>query len=243
MSTNLDEALNDEQAIAEEAAKLREGTAGLDRELFQRLWPLLRKPIPGGFIKTIGVVKGKPYDSTGVSSVQVQIERMDNVLGPLAWRDRVEYSEGGKLAHVTVDVIDKDGDVLVSRESWGGVNQASTIGNLHKGSYTNAAKLAFARVGPGHEVYLGATDLDPDVHEKAAAEQARPQRGSDAPVGPRLLRDDERERVAKAIEELNLGEKSVALLLASVGVEDIASMTTADAFELHRLIADKGRES
>jgi hypothetical protein len=53
------------------------------------------------------------------------------------------------------------------------VNRGSTQGNLRKGSFTNAAKQALARIGPAHEVYIGVTDHDPDVDEEAAKQQSR----------------------------------------------------------------------
>jgi hypothetical protein len=165
-------ALAFEQTVAEEAAQIRGQAVGLDRELFLKLWPLLRRPIPTGYIQSIGAVTGKPYASTGITSVQVQMDRMDNVLTPLGWEVSDDYLEEGKVAIVTVRVLDREGDTLFERSSRGGVDRASTSGNLYKGSFTNAAKLAFARVGPGHEVYVGATDLDPDVHEGAAKAQA-----------------------------------------------------------------------
>lgn len=240
----LDDAMASERALGDRATCLRGETHELTPDLFLKLWPLLREKIPDGFIRSLGKMEGKPYASIGVSAVQVQVTRMDNVLTPLWWWDEVEYHKDGKLAHVRVHVGDAASRTpLYSREAWGGVNRGSTEGNLYKGSYTNAAKVAFARVGPGHEVYMGATDFDPDTDEEAAKEQGKSQRASSASAGPRLLTDDERERVGKAIEDLGLGEKSVGLLLGSIGVEDVASMTTADAFELHRLIAEKGSES
>jgi hypothetical protein len=101
------------------------------------------------------------------------MDRMDAVFTPLYWGYEDIYEEDGKLCLVTVRVFDHEAQCLVARNSWGGVNQASTIGNLRKGSFTNAAKVAFARVGPGHEIYLGMADLDPDTNT-AVAEQQRP---------------------------------------------------------------------
>ena len=93
--------------------------------------------------------------------MQVLIDRMNNVLTPLGWWYEVEYlldgEDHGKLAEVTVSVGNRGSEPLVTAVSRGGVNQASTIGNRFKGSETNAAKRAFAQIGPGHEVYLGAT--------------------------------------------------------------------------------------
>ncbi len=229
-----------EKNIAAEAAGIRGTATTLTPKLYLALWPLLRRPIPKGFIKSVGVVKGKPYASTGVSSVQVQVERMDNVLTPLWWRDAAAYEKDGTLAHVVVEVGNLGEPPMVSRCSYGGVDRGSTAGNVYKGSYTNAAKVAFARVGPGHEIYLDAVDLDPDVHEQTAAEQVRPR---PAQAGtPRLLTPEECAKVVKAITDAGFDEDDLMLLLGSVGVESTDDLTTAHAFEI-RGILDKRRAS
>lgn len=190
----LAEAIAAEQEIAAAAELIRRDYAApMDRELFTKLYPLLTKPIPEAFIQRIPFKKGKPYDSTGIRSVQVQIDRMNNVLSPLWWWDEASFEEEGKLCTVTVwigdptlpreaetaevsrfggahpeRIVSRPSGAILSRSSKGGVQQGSTLGNIYKGSYTNAAKLAFARIGIGHEVYLGAADLDPDVNRDLA---------------------------------------------------------------------------
>lgn len=175
--TQIEQAIAAELKLRDEAADLRKGHRDLTPELYnEHLWPLLCEPIPPGFIAGTSAGKGKPYASTGVKSLQVLVDRMNNVLSPLWWWYEVDYSiaEGqdhGKLAEVTVYVGTPD-NVLTRATSRGGVGHASTLGNLFKGTETNAAKRAFAQIGPGHEVYLGAVDLDPDVNEEIAADQA-----------------------------------------------------------------------
>jgi hypothetical protein len=173
-------ALESEEVIALEAAEIRDKAEQLTASLLAKLFPLLRRPLPGAFIQYIGAVEGKPYESTGVRSVQVQIDRLNNVLGPAWWWDSAEYADGGKLCTVTVYVgnpanlalsDERGGIVLAHRTATGGVQRGTGLGNLYKGSYTNAAKRAFAALGPGHEVYLGAADLDPDVNAEVAAAQ------------------------------------------------------------------------
>lgn len=208
-----------EQAIADEAAAIRgSGEPMLTAELLVQLLPLLRRPIPSGYITTVGKVEGKPYPSTGVKSVQVQIDRMDNVLTPLGWQESVTYYEDGKRAHVVITVIDPDGKVLFKRESMGGVNRASTTGNLYKGSYTNAAKVAFARVGPGREVYLGAADFDPDTDPDAAGAQAQPQKAG---------HDIERAVGAKQVDAKRAGK--LVDLAWSIGVSDRLQLAASHA--------------
>lgn len=163
-------AMRYEADIAARAAVERGDATTLSPELFLRLLPLLREPIPVGFIVETSKGTGKPYASKGIRSVQVQTDRMDNVLTPLWWSQEVTYHENGTLCRVVVNVHVEDAPVL--REAWGGVDRGSTRGNLFKGSYTNAGKRAFALLGPGHEVYLGAPDFDPDSDSDAAKEQA-----------------------------------------------------------------------
>lgn len=178
----LAQAISYEQAIADEAAEIRGDAAELTPELYMQLRPLLRKPIPSAFIVTTGKTEGKPYPSTGVKSLQVLTDRMDNVLTPFWWGYDVEFigpdgvdargvPNAGRLAEVTVWVGPDRERALIVKRSRGGVNQASTIGNLFKGSETNAAKRAFAAIGPAWEVYVGAADFDPDTDEDAAGQQ------------------------------------------------------------------------
>jgi hypothetical protein len=179
------EAVAYERDLAEQAAKIRgeNSPPTMDRQLFMALWPLLTAPVPEGFLLMVSAGEGKPYPSTGVRSVQVQKNRLDNVLGPLWWSESREYSDDYKLCRVIVTVHDSDGGVLLSREAVGGVDRGNTLGNKAKGSYTNAAKQAFAQIGPGREVYMRTTDSDPDVDPDAARQQSR---------APRVAREEPR---------------------------------------------------
>jgi hypothetical protein len=175
------EAMRTEAEIREKALETRKGSEHLTEGLLDKLQPLLEEKIPAGFIQHVPATTGKPYDSDGIKSVQVQVDRMNAVLGITGWRASRTYHDEGKLCHVVVQILGEGDTVLAEREGWGGVNRGSTVGNLYKGSYTNAAKLAFAQLGPGHEVYLGATDFDPDTDRVAAEEQAKgqPRRAAD----------------------------------------------------------------
>lgn len=199
-----------ELKIAQEAEQIRGQAKELTPDLFMKLWPLLQRPIPDAFIQTVGVTRGKPYASTGIRSVQVQVDRMNNVLTPLWWRDEVNYREDGRVATVEVQVGNPGSAPLIVRHSAGGVDQGSTAGNIHKGSYTNAAKLAFARLGVGHEVYLGATDLDPDV-SRDLAEQAKGN-AEPAGVGREIAKKmvDKAWGIAKAKSQLQLAASHTA---------------------------------
>lgn len=226
------EAIAYEEQIAEDAAEIRGDAKELTPELFMELRPLLRKPIPSAFIVTTGKVEGKPYPSTGVKSLQVLTDRMDNVLTPFWWRYDVEYvgPEGidargvpnaGRLAEVTVYVGSDHDKPLIVKRSRGGVNQASTIGNLFKGSETNAAKRAFAAIGPAWEVYVGAADFDPDVDPDAAKAQAKTG-GEEA--APRKLPAEKVETLQKAITEAGL-DPFLEMKLRSFGAAAISDLT------------------
>lgn len=207
--TGLAAAIAYEEAIAIDAAEVRGEAKELTPQLLMELWPLLRRPIPEPLIQHVPPTKGKPYESTGVRSVQVQIDRMDRVLTPLWWWEESNYSEDGMLCHVRVFVGSDRERPLYSRDSWGGVEQGSTRGNIRKGSFTNAAKLALARVGPGWEIYVGATDLDPDV-DRDLAEQAK---GEAAPsgIGPEIARKmvDRAWEIPRAKAQLQLAASHV----------------------------------
>lgn len=171
---NVYDAATQEEGIRAEAEAIwtEHGIPAMTRTLFMRLYPLLRRPIHPGHIIATSKAKGKPYESDGVRSAQVLIDRMNNVLTPSWWRVTRQYEEDGKLCFVAVRVFDEEGNVLAEGESYGGMNRANTLGNLRKASFTNAAKLAFAAVGPGHEIYCQAIDYDPDLLPGAIEDQA-----------------------------------------------------------------------
>jgi hypothetical protein len=248
-------ALAYEQAIADEATAIRDDAAELTPELFMKLWPLLKRPIPAGFIQTVGKVEGKPYASTGVRSVQVQIDRMNNVLTPLWWWDETEYEQEGKLATVTVFVGEASkGLILVERSSRGGVQRGTGIGNLYKGSYTNAAKRAFAAIGPGHEVYLGATDLDPDVDEDAAkanaAQEQSKVKADESAIGADIakkmveriwaLSDEVKEKLRLAVSHAAGGDVG-EVNTKPRATKAIAALTFPQAEQLDRWITKKSQ--
>lgn len=246
------------KAIREEALKTTPAGLGkgrlfptLTRDIFDKLYPLLCKPIHEAHIQTVGKLTGKPYESTGISSVQVQIDRMNNVLTPLWWRDEADYSEGGKLCKVTVQVGDSQSKPMIERSSYGGVDRGSSLGNIYKGSYTNAAKLAFARLGPGREVYLGTTDLDPDVDQELAEDAGQRKAAPGGSIGPEIAKTivDNAWKVDEAKKNFRLAASHEAgsdvgdcstKAKAQAAIEGL-SFETAE--RLNRWITKKGQES
>lgn len=226
-----DAAVKAEAEIAELAAAIREDATELDAALFLKLAPLLRVPIPEGFLIEATAGTGKPYASKGIRSVQVCVDRMDAVLTPLWWHYEHAYEQDGKLCLVTVNIGALGGPVLVSRSSYGGMNRGSTEGNLFKGTFTNAAKRAFALVGVGASVYTGATDYEPDVDPAAAREQAQPTRSQqEAAEGEPISDEKARELVDAAWiigQQDNLGKAVGHVLGTEVG--DLSNKTAATA--------------
>lgn len=234
----LAEAIAYEQAIADEANAIwdRDEHAELlqiDCRLLRELRPLLRRQIPHGFIEHVGEVTGKPYESTGVRSVQVQMDRLDNVLGPENWGYEATYSNDGKRCYVRAWVGTKDAP-LYTRDSWGGVNRGSTEGNIWKGSFTNAAKLALARLGPAWEVYVGAADFDPDT-DKDAAEQQGKSNGEKAEAKP--IGKERGERLEKIVADASLSDHLPAKLRA-LGIKSLDKATEAQGMAVYEWASD-----
>lgn len=233
----LAEAAAYEQRIADEAHAIwdsasTQGEATLTPALYRRLRPLVRRPIPEGFIAEISAGKGKPYESRGIRSLQVQVDRLDNVIGEGNWDWSTRWlNEAGTLTEVAVWIGPESAPLVGPRRARGGVDRGSTLGNTHKASETNAAKLAFARLGVGHEVYVGLTDLDPDVSEDAMRVQGEGG-GETVAIGePPKLTPEQVERVEKGIDGAGLTEH-LPMKLRSMGLESLAEATTADATAL-----------
>lgn len=192
-SRDLAAAEQQRQLIQEAAAKARaeckyEGR--LTWQLLGLLRPLLELPIPGVYIEETpqrsgGGDAGLPFPATGIRSVQVQVDRMNDVLGLTHWDYLTRYPNNvGNLCHAVI-VIGNDlaglrlddtgqlvppdeapwgGEVLLRREGWGGYGRGK-LGDAFKGAETNALKRVLARVGPGGEVYRFEFDDDPTAPE------------------------------------------------------------------------------
>lgn len=223
----LAEAIESEAQLAAECAEIRDAAKSfpgtLIRKLFLQLEPKMKTPIPEGFLIAVSKGKGKPYDSKGVRALQVQVNRMDAVWTPLFWDWRTEWI-APSLAEVTVWVGESEEKALVTRKARGGMNGGSTVGNHFKGTETNAGKLAFARIGPGNEVYLGATDFDPDTDEVAAEEQAHASSGK--------LPAEKVEALQQAVSAAGLGEH-LPMKLRGYGVGKLEDLTVEQAFDIH----------
>lgn len=158
--------------------------------LLRKLQPLLNEPLHPRYIEHMPSVTGKPYESTGIRSVQVQVDRLAEVLGVDHFRVLAHHQPGGQIARVHVVIgnelqwcrLDERGelvpftvaadrvleaDVLAHADGWGGHGRGSAPGDVWKGSETNAAKRVIARVGPGAHVYR--LDFEDDPTQPPAA--------------------------------------------------------------------------
>src|SRR3990167_3307436 len=114
----LAEAMEAERALFLQAAGIRGEAIALDYALLDKLYPLLCAPIPAGYIETVGKVEGKMYETTGIRSAQVQIDRLNNVLRPWWWGYVADYNENGTTCKVTVAIGSGD-NLLLDRWSYG----------------------------------------------------------------------------------------------------------------------------
>lgn len=243
----LAQALEAETINGDEALLIRAGQP-LTPYVLECLRGCLMAPIPGAFIVEEPPVKGKPYASTGISSVQVQIDRLNYVLGPTNWLDNAHFEDSGKVCRVTLMVLGLGGSpalpdgVITQRSSYGGVNQASTEGNRYKGSYTNAAKLAIARLGPGHEIYVGAADLDPDTNPEIAEIQgAEP----DAPTpAVKTISDDQIGSLTEMGQHLDTdGKREFQAWLVSRRIGSLTELPGADFPAAFKWLEEKTADS
>lgn len=174
----------------------------LTKPQLRKLYPLLSEPVPQHYVEFTPKTEGKPYDSTGLRSVQVQIDRLNDVVGPSCWRSLIHYTQGGMVARAHVVLgndlerasLDENGELMVARtsprglikgpeadvvahvEGYGGHKRGSAPGDIYKGSETNALKRVIARLGPGREVYTLDADDDIQLSTQGEYQQPRPQR-------------------------------------------------------------------
>ena len=118
---------------------------------------------------------------------------------------------------------DLAGGITVSGTTWvnQGTIQSKAGGTFNlQGSFTNAAKLAFARIGPAHEVYTQAIDYDPDVNDLAANDQAAGQ----ALTAP--AEDNDHQRIRKLLDLFDISQSwkvdqnKVRAMLTAAGCPD-----------------------
>jgi len=172
-------------------------------------------PTPERLVKTSPPVTGKPYASTGLTSLQPQIEMANAIYGEAHWRWWIEPSADtdgtylvtlliGNHLHDIVEITGEgemrasgpDTEVLVSHTLLGSNPNGSNPANKMKGALTNAGKRLLATVGCCGDVYRFDGDGDPDDPAAAGAPARRTGGGSGSPSDKqldylvRLLRTD-----------------------------------------------------
>jgi hypothetical protein len=146
----------------------------LTSSILRQLEPLMYTRIPEEYLHFSPQTTGKPYDSTGIRSLQVQVDLANAVLGAAHWRLLTYYPIKGDrpdptTCHAWVIIgsnlqpaeVAPDGDsveangatILAARDGWGGIKRGNHEGDERKGSQTNAAKRALAHAGFGANVY------------------------------------------------------------------------------------------
>lgn len=229
--------------LRDEAAKIKVGKGyrgKLTMPILSALEGLLNTPIPESYLEFSPKTEGKPYESTGLKAMQVQVDILNAVLGSGHWRLLTFYKSEhiahcwliiGNDVHGTAKLSD-DGEsvepngakILTSRDGWGGVKRSNHEGDGKKGSQTNAGKRAIAQVGPGSNVYR--LDYDEDLIDGVApaGESAHAQGSrSDSRAQPR------ESSAGRKAQSKQTPEKELAELLA-----------TDDDLKDLRLEAEKG---
>lgn len=157
---------------------------------------------PERFIKTTGPVTGKPYDSTGLASIQPQVEMANAIYGEPHWRwwpvpsadNDGTYSVtlliGNDLHHIQQVTVDGEiraqsdtCEVLIAHTLLGSNPNGSTPANKMKGALTNAGKRLLATVGCCGDVYRFDGDspedgLQPDTGSTGTARRSASGSGS-----------------------------------------------------------------
>jgi hypothetical protein len=137
---------------------------------------------PDALITTEPPTEGKPYTSTGLSSLQPQIDVMHAVFGPPHWRLRERELDDGVLDLELVigndlDRPDEPGnrqaDVLLRHRMRGSHTRGRSHGDRYKGALTNGAKRLLAMAGACADVWRFGPDPDEAHNTPDAARDTR----------------------------------------------------------------------
>lgn len=171
----------DLRAQATKIQKQQRYRGRLTMPMLRALEDLLNTPIPEEYLLHSEKTEGKPYDSTGLKSLQVQVDIANAVLGGGHWRLLTHYKTEhvchawviigndvirAKLSDDGEEVLPEGADIFLTRDGWGGVKRSNHEGDGRKGAQTNASKRALAQAGPGSNVYR--LDFDEELVDGAA---------------------------------------------------------------------------
>lgn len=140
-----------DETRADRAAALWGDDTQLTGAILRKLRPLLREPINPRHVVTTGAAEGgKPMVTTGIRSVQVQVDRLDEVLGADHFRLLARHTPDGIRCRVHI--------VIGNDLQW---CHLDADGELHP--YTLLPDTA-AVAGSGGTVYAGVQEADVLVH-------------------------------------------------------------------------------
>lgn len=219
--------------LRQQAADIRKTHAyegSMTAALLSALGGLLYEAMPDAYIEFSPPTQGKPYPSTGIRSVQPQVDHMNAVLGAAHWRALLHFQDGGALCKTVVIIGDDlarasldehgrlqagDAHVVAVQEGWGGVKRGNTTGDLMKGATTNALKRTLAAFGPGANVYR--LDVEPELLGGV---------GRDVPAGgpsvtgapaSGLASDGQRKLISVRASQAGLADADLANIMLAVG--------------------------
>jgi hypothetical protein len=155
---------------------------------------------PDALITTEPPTEGKPYQSTGLNSLQPQIDVMHAIFGPSHWRLLERELEDGvlDLELVIGNSLDRAGhgdqreaDVLARHRMRGSHTRGRSHGDRYKGALTNGAKRLLAMAGACADVWRFGSDPD-EAHNTPTTGARDARRPSDKQVSflARLVREN-----------------------------------------------------
>ena len=193
----------EQRASAIKAAHNYDGT--LTTPILDALRPILREETPRQYVKETPPTEGKPYTSTGVSSLQYFYDFLSDVFGLSHWVTPMWYSSdgtsghgwvliGNNLAGIEVDeetgrlIIPDDAEILVRHDGWGGYARGRSVGDCKKGTQTNTLKRVIAMAGPAADVTR--LDVDAELVDGSGPAPSRGGRGGGGGGGGRPVPSD-----------------------------------------------------
>jgi hypothetical protein len=155
---------------------------------------------PDALITTEPPTEGKPYQSTGLNSLQPQIDVMHAIFGPSHWRLLERELEDGVLDLELVlgnglDRADhgeqREAEVLARHRMRGSHTRGRSHGDRYKGALTNGAKRLLAMAGACADVWRFGSDPD-EAHNTPTTGARDARRPSDKQVNflTRLVREN-----------------------------------------------------
>lgn len=176
-------------------------------------------PTPDTWITTEVPTDGKPYTSTGLTSLQPQIDVMNAIFGPPHWRLRARELEDGVLdlelvvgndldaapqaSHEHGDRGAANAEVLLCHRMRGSHSRGRSHADRYKGALTNGGKRLLAMAGACADVGRFAPEPD-EAHNTPAAGARDRRKPTDKQVAflARLVRENAGSSIERWITRL-----------------------------------------